>query len=52
MTVVVAVRKEDRAVIAADSGQSDSSMLVPHHFDRGYSNCPKNSAMSLPSCWG
>ncbi len=29
MTVVVAVPKEDRAVISADSGQSDSSMLVP-----------------------
>lgn len=32
MTVVVAVRKNDRAVIAADSAQSDGSLLVPRHF--------------------
>ena len=37
MTVIVAVRKDDRAVIAADSAQSDGSLLVPQHFYRDFS---------------
>lgn len=32
MTVIVAVRKNERAVIAADSAQSDGALLVPRHF--------------------
>ena len=46
MTVIVAVRKGEHAVIAADSAQSDDSLVVPKHFYRGYSKLHR-----CGGCW-
>ena len=46
MTVIVAVRKDGRAVIAADSAQSDGSMVVPAHFYRDYTKLQR-----CGECW-
>ncbi len=46
MTVVVAVRKDAGAVIAADSAQSDGSMVVPAHFYRDHTKL-----LQCGDCW-
>ena len=46
MTVIVAVRKGARAVIAADSAQSDGSLVVPVHFYRDFTKL-----LRCGECW-
>ena len=46
MTVVVGVQKGARAVIAADSAQSDGGLLVPQRYYRGYLKLQRCGA-----CW-
>ena len=46
MTVIVAVRKGERAVIAADSAQSDGSLVVPAHFYRDFTKL-----LRCGECW-
>ena len=46
MTVIVAVRKGERAVIAADTSQGDGGMLVPRRYYRDYTKLRK-----CGRCW-
>lgn len=46
MTVIVAARKASCAVIAADSAQSDGSLVVPAHFYRNHTKL-----LRCGECW-